>query len=380
MKAIIVDDERLALRMMEKLLSEQTGTADNLEVVGTFQDPYKALKAVQQETIDLAFLDIEMPGIDGFELAEQLVHIQPHLQIIFVTAYRDYAVKAFELNALDYLLKPVNHQRLAMTLQRVEESTQKHAVNNIDASHTQATLCCLQNMHYLDTSGHMQTFPWRTLKAPELFAYLVYFRDKTVTKETLIDLLWSEYDTKRSTTQLYTAIYQIRKILKESGLDLKIKYQDEGYRLVWGEVKLDVEEWENSVRQAPPVTSETLEEHLLIMERYTGDFLLEHRYWWAEHEQERIRLIWLKYVKEIAEYYTSLGKYTEAISLYQKIRETLPYLEDGYFGLMNIYAALNHPLEVIKQFELISIKCKEELDVTPSKEITDWYYQWKSSQ
>lgn len=376
LKAIIVDNEPLLLHLMEKRLKEQSEIDVDLHLAGAFTNPYEALAFAHCEAVHLAFLDIEMPGINGFEMAERLLQIHPYLQIIFVTGYQEYAVKAFELNALDYLLKPVQQRRLSVTLKRiVEASTVKMAATH--GNMHQATLCCLKSLHYRDDHGHVQTFPWRTLKAEELFAYLVHYRDKTVSKQTLIDLLWPEYDTARATTQLHTVIYQIRKILKTIGFDLEIKYKDEGYRLAWGALKLDAEEWENSVRKAPPVSAETLDHHVAIMGLYAGDFLEDHRYLWTEHEQERIRLIWLNHVKRIAAYYTVTGQYTEAILLYQKIRDHLPYLEDGYFGLMNSYAALNHQREVKKQFQLVSDKLEEEFEVTPSKALTDWYQQWE---
>ncbi|CAM5796635.1 MULTISPECIES: response regulator [Brevibacillus] len=374
MKAIIVDDERLALRRMEKLLKEQNANTP-IHLMGSFQDPHAALEAAKQEKLDVAFLDIQMIDMDGFELAEHLLNIQPQLHIVFVTAFQEYAVKAFEMNALDYLLKPVHQGRLAVTLQRVAESAGKTSVSYSSQKHM--TLCCLQSLHYLDQQGNEQYLPWKTLKGQELFAYLVHYRDKTVSKQVLIDLLWPDYDSVRSRTQLHTAIYQIRKMIKSIGFDLEIKYKDEGYRLVWGDVKLDVEEWEALVRDAPKVTEETLEQHLSIMAKYTGDFLEEHPYLWAEYEQERLRLLWLNHVKQIAEYYVSVEQYTEAILIYQKIREKFPVMEEGYFYLMKIYAMLNHQGEVSKQFKLISTKLREEFDVAPSKELTEWYEQWK---
>lgn len=374
-----MDDEWLALQKMEKMLEEHAGTGINLELIGAFQDPDSAIEAAQREMLHLAFLDIEMPEINGFELAERLLQIQPHLQIIFVTAYQEYAVKAFEVNAIDYLLKPVHHGRLAKTLQRVIESNDKTVANTSETTPiNQAKLCCLQSLHYLDQNGTQHYFPWKTLKAPELFAYLAYYRDKTVNKQLLIDLLWPEYDTERATTQLHTAIYQIRKIIKAAGLDLEIKYKDEGYRLIWGELRLDVEEWETSVRHQQTVTSETIDQHRSIMALYTGDFFEEHRYLWAEHEQERLGVIWLNHVKQIAEYYASQEQYTEAILLYQQIREKFLYVEDGYFGLMKTYETLNHQGEVRKQYQLISNILKEEFDGAPSKELTDWYQEWNS--
>ncbi|WP_054956535.1 response regulator [Paenibacillus dakarensis] len=378
LRVIVVDDERLALEKMEKLLTAgQYEEGIKVTLSGVFQDPFEAIGFISQETVDLAFLEVRMPEIDGFELAERLQQIQPNIRVVFVTAYQEYAIKAFEMNAFDYLMKPVHGTRLSKTLKRAVNTT----VNSTSTpSHTVlVTLCCLQNLHYIDLKGNVHYFSWKTLKAPELFAYLVYHRGKTVNKQLLIDLLWPEYDVERATAQLYTAIYQIRKVIKAAELDLEIKYKDEGYRMVWGALNLDVDDWERDLHQAGKVTSDTLDTHLSIKARYTGDFLEEHLYSWASCEQERIRLIWLDHVKHIANYYILQCQYTEAILLYQEVKEKMPDLEEGYFGLMKIYAMLSYQVEVQKQYRLLLNKFKEEFDVPPSKEITNWYEQWMST-
>jgi two-component system LytT family response regulator len=374
LKVIVVDDERLALRNMERVLEGQIELGYHLDTVKTFHNPYAALEIVQQENFDVAFLDIEMPEINGLELADQILSIQPNIQIVFVTAYQDYAVKAFEMNVLDYLLKPVNQNRLAMTMQRVMVSISRNVESSEETG--QSKLCCLQKMSYIDMHGVPQSFPWKTLKASELFAYLVNHHDKTVNKQTLIDLLWPEHDLEKATTQLHTAIYQIRKIIKEASLNLKVKYKDGGYSFVLGQLKLDVEEWVTSVWNAPALTADTLEYHLNILAQYRGDYLEEHRYTWAEFEQDRIRLIWLEHTKGIAQYYFSLGQYTEAMVIYQMIVDRVPHLEDGYYGLMQIYDKLNHQLEVTKQFQLITDILREDYGVQPSKGLNDWYEHW----
>lgn len=317
-----------------------------------------------------------MPDIGGFELAEKLLQLQPNAQIIFVTAYEKYAVKAFEVNALDYLLKPVGEERLAVAIRRAFEANERLTSN---AGKT-AMVCCLQSLRYKDQSGNMQEFAWRTYKAAELFAYLIHHRGKTVGRQELIDLLWPEYDMQRATAQLHTAVYQIRKIIELAGLDLQIKYVDRGYRLVWGSVKLDVEEWEKSLKQAPPVRPDTLESHLEIIRLNTGDYLEDHHYAWADYEQHRVRLLWLNHVREVADCYASLGKYADAEQLYRQMIVRMPDAEDGYFGLMKIYAEMNHDSEVRRLFLQINDILREELDIDPSSELNDWYLRWSADK
>jgi two-component system, LytTR family, response regulator len=113
MTALIVDDERLGRAELRRLLAAHP----EVEVVGEARDADEALALTERLQPDLLFLDIQMPGRSGFELLEQLERVP---LVIFTTAYDEYALRAFEVNALDYLLKPVAPERLAAALARAE--------------------------------------------------------------------------------------------------------------------------------------------------------------------------------------------------------------------------------------------------------------------
>lgn len=119
MKTIIVDDTRLARQELQYLLKEQK----NIEVIGEAENVDEAFELIQSEKPDLVFLDIQMPDKDGFELLEMLDEVP---QVIFTTAYSEFAMKAFEYNALDYLKKPITNDRLVMALERVVEKIQEN--------------------------------------------------------------------------------------------------------------------------------------------------------------------------------------------------------------------------------------------------------------
>jgi len=113
MRAYLVDDELLALRRLRRLLDD-TG---RIEVVGQASDPTEALRELQRHQPDVLFLDIEMPGLSGFDLLERLGDAQP--LVVFVTAYDRYALEAFKVNSVDYLLKPVEAAELDRALQKI---------------------------------------------------------------------------------------------------------------------------------------------------------------------------------------------------------------------------------------------------------------------
>ena len=110
--AILVDDERLARRELRSMLAEH----EMIDVVGEAETVAQAAELIEVKKPDVLFLDIQLPGETGFDLLER---ISPACKVIFVTAFDAYAIRAFEVNALDYLLKPINPARLAQALERL---------------------------------------------------------------------------------------------------------------------------------------------------------------------------------------------------------------------------------------------------------------------
>lgn len=116
-KIIVVDDEKAAVDELAYMLSQYK----DIQIISTFTDPKKALEAILIYDTDVIFLDISMPEMDGFVLAEAVLKLKEAPFIVFVTAYDEYAINAFEINAVDYLLKPVHEMRLDRTVQRIRE-------------------------------------------------------------------------------------------------------------------------------------------------------------------------------------------------------------------------------------------------------------------
>jgi two-component system LytT family response regulator len=116
LRAYLVDDEPLAIERLKRLLA----SADNLSIAGSATDPAQALNFLNNEscdTVDVLFLDIQMPGMNGFELLSRL-NEQPF--VIFTTAYDEYALRAFEVNSIDYLMKPIEPEQLARALKKLD--------------------------------------------------------------------------------------------------------------------------------------------------------------------------------------------------------------------------------------------------------------------
>src|ERR1700754_2402665 len=115
-RTILVDDEPLAIQGLQLRLER----FDDVEIVDTCSNGREAIRSIKTHKPDLVFLDIQMPGFDGFSGIQGLMEVEPPL-FVFVTAYVDHALRAFEADAMDYLMKPVEEERLADTLDRVRQ-------------------------------------------------------------------------------------------------------------------------------------------------------------------------------------------------------------------------------------------------------------------
>ncbi len=127
MKAIIIDDERLARQELKRLLVE----FPEVNVIAECHNADQAINKIEVLKPDVIFLDIQMPVKNGFDLLEEISFVP---QVIFTTAYDEYAIKAFEVNAFDYLLKPIESERLKLCLQKLSKNIQEETAENISVN------------------------------------------------------------------------------------------------------------------------------------------------------------------------------------------------------------------------------------------------------
>ena len=127
-RTILVDDEPLAIQGLELRLPAH----EDVEIIEKCSNGREAIRAIKTHKPDLVFLDIQMPGFDGFSVVQGLMEVEPPL-FVFVTAYSDHALRAFEAQAVDYLMKPVEESRLADTIERVRQRlSEKRGVEEVD--------------------------------------------------------------------------------------------------------------------------------------------------------------------------------------------------------------------------------------------------------
>ncbi|MEG3219536.1 response regulator transcription factor [Vibrio gigantis] len=151
--AIIVDDEALLRHHLDKSLAE---VWPELEIVSKAKNGTEAMDSIQQLKPDVAFLDIRMPELDGISLAKQLNKLASPPFVVFITAYDEYAVKAFEQNAMDYLLKPINEERLLATCQKVQARLSSHQTQSDQTPEQPDIAALMSQLQQLSQSASQQ--------------------------------------------------------------------------------------------------------------------------------------------------------------------------------------------------------------------------------
>lgn len=214
MRAICVDDERL---LMEDTVSTCLELPEIDEAKG-FVRPQDALKYLESTSVDLAILDIDMPGMSGIELAATIKNRWPDTRILFLTGYSQYAVEAFAVRASGYLLKPVSKENLARDVAYALEGKKKKLSGHV----------VVKTFGNFDVYVDGKPVSFKLAKSKELFAYLVDKQGAGVTRAELFAAAWEDrlYDRKMQ-KQLDTYIRSLRETLQEYGI-LQILEMEKG--------------------------------------------------------------------------------------------------------------------------------------------------------
>ncbi|WP_042478857.1 response regulator [Bacillus ndiopicus] len=374
MKVIIIDDEILPIKRLKKLLLNCE--IQPIEIVGEFTNPLEALKNIKTLQPDIVFADIVMPTLNGLEFAEKARGILPDAEVVFITGYDRYAIDAFNVHAIDYLLKPIRKERLYKTMARLQSLYS----NKLIPKSNSTLLQLLGGLKVVLADGQVQSMKWRTAKAKEVFAYLLLNHEKTILKDTLLEMFWEGIDIKKSVNHLYTTISTIRQTLKKYDLhDIRISSPlfDSGYQLQLGNVLVDVHEWMKQLKVLPALSIDTYEQHEQIMNLYKEHLLNDCDYIWVESEREHLKRLWLQHAMQLSEFYINEQKYEQAIAVEKKLLKLNGEEESHYFTLMKLYDAKGDEKSVEEQYKLLR-QALEELE--PDEKITRWFQQWKNNQ
>ncbi|MEK0315402.1 response regulator [Cohnella sp. 56] len=371
MKTILVDDERPAMQQLARLLDGDS----RVRIVGMYTAAAEALNHISNLKVDCMFLDIGMPGLSGLEAAGIVRSIDPNIRIVFVTAYADYAVDAFEVQATDYLLKPVRPARLGQTLDRLYEAYLSKPQEQMTMQPAQPNVRCLGKLQLTDRDR--RPLRWRTLKTQQLFAALLHVGD-WVSREDLLDMLWGEGDGERSVSYLHTSIYQLRKLLKETESGAAVEFELENYRLELSELVTDVALFEKALSEPIPCEEGTLHYYESVLSLYRGDYMADLDFDWLRSTRTKLADGYMRMSLKAAAYEVSSGRFEQAAARLSALRERNPYGEELCLLAMEAWFGLGDKPALDACYRAYCEACREELRIEPANSVQDKYEQWNA--
>ncbi len=345
MRVIIVDDEIYAIETLKQMLLNYS----DIDIVDTYTDPLLAISNLNHTKPDIIFLDINLGSYSGIDLANEFFNYDSNIEIVFVTAYSEYALLAFELNAQDYLLKPITQKRLDKTIERIRN------ISNLNNS--------FKEKYFIKAFGDFEllvnqndSVKWRTKKTKELFAYLWFYRNMEIDRNRLINDIFPDKNLSSSQALLHTSIYQVRKSLSNYNIKSDLIFNNEKYKLNI-EISSDYDELLDIINK------DILDENDIerVFELYKNELFANQDYTWADFERIQLNT---KVVNKLKVHSDNCLK-AEDVSL--NLEVLLKYLiklepldEDVVIKLMNYYAKRNEYLQLDYFYEEYSKMLKDE--------------------
>lgn len=328
LKAILVDDEILAIQLLEAMLAEIGG----IEIIGKFSKPLEGLKSLEEHKPDILFLDIEMKEMNGIKFAEKFNASASQTDVVFVTAYDKYALEAFNVQAVDYILKPIEKSRLEKTVQRISQRRKQY---EYPSDETSLKAHFLGSFRLLDLQN--EPIKWRTKKVKEFCAYLIH-QNKPVHREKIMEELWPDRTLDKASVALHTTVYHLRKELKNHGYHDPLKYVDERYFLSI-KLKSDVQDLKDIINQTQ-VKEEDIKK---LIDLYKNHYLAEEYYDWAREESEQLQKRVAQFLEQFLATSTMEIK-TDSISkeAIDKLIEMDPWEERYTINLIQYYIQLGN--------------------------------------
>lgn len=367
MKVILIDDEKAMHFIMNKLLAKIA----TMEVVGEFYNTASATQFVQDQEVDLAFVDINMPEESGVYFAKRMAKEHPHIHIVFVTSNKDFALDAYDLFALDYIVKPVSINRLEKTIEKAIALNRYDALENEIKISNKLSVYVLGGLEvHSERNGYVKFI---SRKSAELFGYLLLHRGRMVSRTKITTDVFGGMPLKNAETYLNTAIYQLRKSLEPHGYKHIVKSDNEGYGLELAEIYIDSIEFEKQLTLIYSISTSNINKALDIEQLYRGELFGEKAYFWSLNDVERLTQLYSLFVKRLGENLLQSNESRVAIRLLSKLLSFNELDEDTVKLLMMAYTAQNDYLALSRIYENYHKILHEELGISPSPEFVSTY-------
>ena len=362
-RVIVVDDEIAALKRFHRVASN----SPMISIEGEFLYAEDAMAFVREHTVDVAFLDIEMPEMGGLELAERLMEINPYMKVIFITAYNQYALDAFRTHAIGYLLKPLDSDELTEQIDLLSRRFTQRPTENPER---RLIVNCFGRFSVSASEGNASVIRWKTAKAEELFALLVHYQGRVKSKDSIIDVLWPELEPKKSVNLFRVTCTYLRTALAEMGFSHLLIRELDGYRINTDLISCDLFSFRPVAHSVLPHGIEKLEEASAL---YSGEYLEGKPYDWASGMRAQLESDYRKIQYCLADAYFCGGFNDMACRALERVLQYDPCEEEAVTRFMRIKFQTGDTTSAIKAYRKYENTLKEELGILPPKELRELF-------
>lgn len=357
--AVLFGEDQTTLSVLEQSLRE----IGMVQVHGVYSSDTLLLRSVREEKPDVVFWDIDAAERQNLSVASELAQYSPTTELVIVAANREYAVDAFDLNAADYLLKPIHTDRLAQTVEKLLERHNRQA-GEPAAPPQWFSLRCLGEFTISNEAGDV--LHWPSKKAQELTAFLWYYRKRSISTAVLVETLWPHLDALRARNNLYTAIYNAKKVLRRFLADaMHIEKSSGGYQLVTS-IESDEERLEALLEQCGDGEFEDrLRLYRRSMELYTGNLFEAEGFDWAQNAQAYLLELIQKHGLRLSNRLLEMDRWREAQGILQYLLLRDPCCEGAHILLIRMHARAEDVIGTRQSYQQYCKIVREGFGVEP---------------
>ncbi len=367
-RAVLIDNEPLALHYFQNKLQ----AFQQIQVVKTFTRVETFLQELPALEFEAIFLEVKLNELTGLEVADIIKTDRPHVSVIFITSHQEFALQAYDIGGLDYLLKPINHARLEKAIARIEH---EYSIQQLiqKASKTMLNVQCFDQFAAYSNNS---LIAFKTEKTKELFVYFILHPNIPIHRDYLIEILWPDLDYVRAKSNLHTALSYLRKTLSNIGYANCIVFSNKYYIFEKPSILCDLYDfqryYDDFLKQEFPHIS-LINQCLSI---YKNGLLIFDDYEWATAYKDKLTKSYIDLLEKGFQA-SVLTDTTKALDFLNSLLDFDPYNEQKLEHYLHTLINAGLYEQAYRVFQDYEQKLKEDLALTPSStllEITNKFF------
>ena len=362
MRSVIIDDERPAIAELTYLLRK-----NNVDLIDAFTSPTDGLAFILQEKPDVVFLDIDMPEVSGLELGLQIQSKLPEIIIVFVTAYSQYALDAFKAYPLDYILKPVDENRFANTIEQIRKRLTENGKTDV----MKPFIKCFGKFEVLMNN---EPIKFQTQKAKELLAFLLCNSNIPVYRDEISRILFDTGDEKNDANNLRVTMYRLRNALINAGISKDQLLIRDDCTIAIEDGICDYIDFIQFIEKNKIIDRSNVKTAIRIIETLNGELMSDMEAVWATELREvmmvKAESLMIKTALFCSE---SEKKYLKAEKILLRLIENDPLSEAGQLTLLDLYMKAGEKDKFEVYYRRYAKIIGEEFGTKPEKKYADFY-------